>query len=382
MEHVLVRYSSIGTKSRFVRDKMRQQLRQRVQDRLQYDEIPYERISAQPGRVIVETSKPREASEKISEVPGVASASPAIKVEAVLDEMKSAAEDFDYGETFGVDANRSGKHEFDSRDVKRELGSHIEEFSGVEVDLDDPDTLLEVDIRFEDAYLFTERFEGPGGLPVGSQEAVAALISGGIDSPVAAYQMMKRGADVTPVYFYNKPIAAEDHLLRFKASLKEIRRFHPSKDWKYYLVDMEEVNQELMDVGRGRMLLHRVVMFRAAARIAEKEGLNGLVTGESLGQKSSQTTSNLDLTSSETDATLFRPLLTWNKEEITGKAEEIGTFEQAKIASACSTMAPDQPATKMSDRDLQELKDRVDIEGLVEKAVASAEKCTLENRKD
>ncbi|MFB6191560.1 MAG: tRNA sulfurtransferase [Candidatus Nanohaloarchaea archaeon] len=381
MRYVLVRYSDIGTKSRPVRKRMRHVLRQRVQDRLRYEEMEPEKVSSQPGRIIVEFEDAPEASSTIAELPGVASTSPAFRVDAELEAMKDAAERFEYGDTFGVDANRAGEHSFDSQQVKEQLGAHVQEMTGAEVDLDRPETLLEVDIRNEDAYLFTQRFEGPGGLPVGTQDQLAALISGGIDSPVAAFEVMKRGADILPVYFYNKPVAAEDHLLRFESSVQKLARFHPGKDWDYYRVDMEEVNRELMKVGRGRMVLHRIVMFRAAARIAEKEGLPGIVTGEALGQKSSQTLSNLDLTSSQAGKTIHRPLFSWNKEEITRKAREIGTYEDAKIASACSTMAPDNPATRLSEKDFEELVAKIDIGSLVEKAVASAEKCSLDHRK-
>ncbi|MFB6147670.1 MAG: tRNA sulfurtransferase, partial [Candidatus Nanohaloarchaea archaeon] len=331
MKHVLVRYSGIGTKSRPVRERMRQVLRQRVQDRMEYEGLESS-VMARPGRIVVETDEPGKAADAIAELPGVASASPALETDADLESMKEASEKFDYRESFGVDANRAGEHGFDSRDIKEKVGGHVQEFTGAEVDLDNPDTLLEVDVRNDEAYLFTERIEGPGGLPAGTQGKLAALISGGIDSPVAAHEVMKRGADILPVYFYNRPVAAEDHLMRFEASVQKLRRFHPGKKWNYYRIDMEEVNRGLMELGRGRMVIHRIVMFRTASRIAEREGLPGIVTGEALGQKSSQTASNLELTSSKVEKTIFRPLLSWNKEEITGKAREIGTFKDAKIA--------------------------------------------------
>ncbi|MFB6190037.1 MAG: tRNA sulfurtransferase [Candidatus Nanohaloarchaea archaeon] len=382
MEHVLVRYSDIGTKSRHVRNQMRQVLRQRVEDRLEYEGLDYSRVSAEPGRIIVESEQPGKAARVVAELPGVASASPAVRTEAGIGAMKEASARFDCGDSFGIQANRAGDHSFDSQNIKQELGAHFQELTGAEVDLDDPETLLEVDVRGEDAYLFTERFQGPGGLPVGTQDPVAMLISGGIDSPVAAFEMMKRGADIFPIYFYNKPIAAEDHLMRFEASLEKLRRFHPGKKWEYHVVDMEEVNRELMELGRGRMVIHRIVMFRAAEELAEREGLNGLATGEALGQKSSQTTRNLDLTSSMVGGAVFRPLLSWNKEEITERAREIGTYEEAKIASACRTMAPEQPATRLSEKDFNELRARVDIDGLVETAVEAAEKRALDHQKD
>ena len=377
MNRVLVRYGDIGTKSEPVRGNMASTLRQRVQDRLEYEELDFEKVSRERGRIIVETEKPEEAAEIVAEIPGVSSSSPAVVTEPDLESIKEGSKGFDIGDTFGVAANRSGKHEFDSRDVQRELGSFIEEKTGASVDLDNPDTWIEVDLREDEAYVFTQRFEGPDGLPVGVSGSLAALVSGGIDSPVAAQEVMTRGCNITPIYFYNKPLAAEDHLLRFNSVLKKLEKFHPSKKWEFYVVDMEEINRELMKVGRGRMLIHRMIMFKVSEKIAEKEGLSGLVTGEAIGQKSSQTPSNLEFTTSAVDKPVFRPLVTSKKDSIAERARSIDTFEEAAIDSACSNMAPDNPATSMDERDRKEILKKVDIDELVQKAFDSAEKSEL-----
>ena len=373
MDHLLVRYGDIGTKSAAVRGKMVKILRQRIEDRLEYEDEEYGSVTDMPGRIIVKDARPG-AAESVSELPGVASVSPVREIDPDMESMKEAGKDVEVGGSFGVDTNRSGQHEFDSMDVNREVGSAVEEASGAEVDLDDPDTWIKFDVRDEKAFMYTENFEGPSGLPVGAADPLGALISGGIDSPVAAYEVMKRGSDITPVYFYNKPVAAGDHLMRFKASVEKLKRFHPSKDWEAYIVDMEEVNEEIMEIGRGRMLLHRYLMFRIAEKIAEQENLEGIVTGEALSQKSSQTSSNMRNTSSATDLPIHRPLLTSGKAEITEKARELGTFEEASIDSACRTMAPESPATRMSRRDFENLKKRIDVEELVEKALESTHK--------
>ena len=377
MDRVLVRFGEIGTKSEPVRGKMVSILRQRIQDRLEHDEIDFEKVRRDTGRIIIETEEAEKAAEAAAELPGAKSSSPAVVTDADIEEIKQAAGNFEVGETFGIKANRAGEHDFDSRDVQIELGSFIEEETGASVDLDNPDTWIEVDVRMEDTYVFIERFEGPNGLPVGASEPLAALVSGGIDSPVAAYEVMTRGCDIVPVYFYNKPIAAEDHLLRVESVLKKLERFHPSKKWHYYVVDMEEVNQELMEIERGRMLLHRQIMFRVSEKIAEKEGLSGLVTGEAIGQKSSQTPSNLELTSRAVDKPIFRPLSTSEKDVITQKAARIGTLEDATINSACSSMAPDSPATSMQQEDFEELKQKADVDRLVDIAFESAERREL-----
>lgn len=378
MDVLLVRYSEIGSKSGQVRAQMIKVLRQRIEDRMEYEDAGYDTVTDIPGRIVVETDKAEELVEKLAKMPGVASVSPAYETEPEIEAIKEEAEKIEVGESFGVRANRSGEHSFDSRDINREVGSHMEELTGAEVDLDDPDTWIDVDVRKDRAYVFSGKTDGPGGFPVGSRDAVAALVSGGIDSPVAAYEMMTRGTDIVPVYFYNRPIAAEDHLLRFKSIVGQLEKFNPGKKWEYYMVDMEEVNRKLLDeVETGRMIVHRRIMFRVAEKIAEKEGLRGIMTGESMGQKSSQTPTNLEVTSRAIDMPVHRPLLTRTKEDITEEARKIGTLEDANIESACTSLSPDNPATRIKGRKLEKIEDKVDVEELVEKAVQNSEKKVL-----
>ncbi|MFB6116833.1 MAG: tRNA sulfurtransferase [Candidatus Nanosalina sp.] len=372
---VVARYGEIGTKSDKVRSDMVMVLRQRVQDRLEYEDIEYEKVSSSESRIVCRgIENPQEAAEKISQIPGVATVSPVFITDPELDKMTDLAEEIVLGRTFGVDASTAGQHSFDSQDVERELGSALERSSDSAVDLDNPETLVEVDVRPDEAYVFSERFEGPQGFPVGTGEELAALISGGIDSPVAAYRAMCRGSKITPVYFYNRPIAAEDHLLRFKAVVRELKKFNPSRTWRIHVVDMGEVNERLLaEIDRGRMLVHRRIMFRVAEKIKQQQNLSGIVTGESIAQKSSQTASNLEITSKAVETSIFRPLLTENKYDIVSQARDIGTFENSKIESACNSLSPENPATKIDEEEIQSLEDSVDVERLVDKALEKTE---------
>lgn len=372
----MVRYGELGTKSDKVRSDMTMVLRQRIQDRLAYENLEFETVSTSPGRIVCrKVQQPGKAAKKLSELPGVASTSPAYNAETSIESVKDCAEDIEVGESFGVDASTAGEHGFDSQDVERELGSFIQDRQSAEVDLDGPETLVEVDIRFEEAFVFTKRFSGPQGFPAGTGDGLVALVSGGIDSPIAAYRAMVKGSRITPVYFYNKPVSAEDHLMRFKECIRELRRFNPSKTWEVYVVDMEEVNRKLMEeIDRGRMLIHRRIMFRVAEKIKNDENLSGIVTGESMSQKSSQTASNLELTSKAVESEVFRPLLSESKYEITSEAREIGTFKYSKINSACKSLAPENPATRMSEEEIHKLEEKVDAERLAEEAYQSAKK--------
>lgn len=376
LTHVLVRYSEIGTKSARVQGQMLEQLRSRVEERLRYDGIDGSVVRSR-GRIVIKCAIPEIAAESIAELPGVRSTSPAVRIPPNYEAIEQAAAGFGVGRTFGIRANVVDDHPFTSRDLEHRVGAHVEEQTPASVDLDDPATWIEIDVRSDAAYVFADRYDGPGGFPVGSQAPLAALISGGIDSPVAAYEVMTRGADIVPVYFYNKPIAAGDHLVRFEAALSKLVRFHPARTWSYYRIDMEDVNTALLDVDRGRMLAHRVVMFRTAAHIVEDEGLAGLVTGESIGQKSSQTTANLALTAGSVRVPVFRPLLTWPKEKIVEKAKRTGTFEDAVVDSACRSLAPPSPATSFSPSEFDELADRLGLDHLVETALDATEQVDL-----
>lgn len=375
LETVVARYSEIGSKSGQVRNKMHQVLRERINNRLEHEEFDFDKVKTIRGRIIVEGIDAEEAAESVADTPGVASASPCLKTSSDIESIKKTTSKLNVGSTFGVETNRAGEHEFDSRDVNIEVGSHIEDKTGASVDLDNPDTWIRVDVRDKETYVFNDVIEGVAGLPTGVNSDLAALISGGIDSPVAAFEVMRRGSSIMPIYFYNKPIAAEDHLMRFEGAVKQLKKYHPTKKWFYYKVDFEEANNKLLDeVERGRMIIHRALMFKIAERLADKENLQGIVTGEAMGQKSSQTAANLNLTSGSVDTALHRPLLTADKSSIVERAKVLGTFEYSKIDSACRSISPDNPATNLSRKDFEKLKNQVDFDDLVDDMVSKAEK--------
>ncbi len=369
MDSVLARYSEIGTKSDRVQRSMIDQLQNRISERLAYEAIEPASICSIPGRIVIKSANAHRLGRIISEVPGVKSTSPAIETTATISAIKTATQQIEIGQSFGVKTNRVGNHPFASTDVNDEVGAHIQSNTGADVDLESPDTWVEIDVRDDTAFVFTQRTDGLGGFPVGSQDPVLALISGGIDSPVAAHAMMTRGSDVIPMYFYNKPLAAGDHVGRFEAALQKLRRFHPGKEWFYYLVDMEYINPKLMDIGTGRMLLHRAIMFGVATHFVTEKNLSGIVTGESIGQKSSQTTANLHVSSRTVQEPIYRPLLTVQKEEIIERAKSLGTFEDAVVNSACKSLAPTPPATHLSKARFNELAQTLDLDSLITKAI-------------
>lgn len=380
-EGYLIRYGEIGTKSRQVKNRLINTLENRIEEKLEFENIDYKTVRKVPGRIYISTNHSKSLENKLSNLPGISSLSPVYQTDSEIKKIKEIVDnDISVGRTFGVDSKVVAEDfKFDSMGLNEEIGSYVDRNNESVVDLDNPDTWIYIEVREDDAFIYSSKIDGVDGLPAGSEGKFLALLSGGHDSPVACFEMLKRGADIKPIYFFNKPISAGDHLLRFEKTLEKISEFHPEKKWSYYVVDMEEINERLLsEVDRGRMIVHRRLMFRIAEELCKEDSLDGLVTGESLSQKSSQTASNLDITSSVVDdKSIFRPLLSWNKTDIIDRAREINTFEVSSINSACKDMSPNNPVTRMSEDKLNSIERNVDFEELVEIGLESVEEKTL-----
>ncbi|MFB6169608.1 MAG: tRNA sulfurtransferase [Haloarculaceae archaeon] len=353
---VLVRHGEVGVKTPQVQRKMELQLRDNLQALLADRGVPGA-VERQHSRLFVRTDEEHveAATEAAADAFGVVSASPAVTVEptmdAITDALTEAAREHYQGGTFAVDARRAGEqdaHPFTSEDIEEEGGSAVWNAVGFEpaVDLDDPDVTVSVECRREEAYVFVEKREGPGGLPLGSQYPIVALISGGIDSPVAAWELMKRGCEVVPLYVDLGDFGGPDHRARAAASVGDLARYAPSRDMRMRVAPAGETIRLLDDtVGATRMLSLRRFMYMLAEELAAEEGAVGIVTGEAVGQKSSQTSSNLATTSPAVDLPVHRPLLTRDKTDITSQARAIGTFQTATVSAGCNRVAPSHPET-------------------------------------
>jgi len=350
---VIVRHGDIGVKSTHVQSWMEETLASNLGATLSARSVEGH-VEQHWGRLFIRTDSPQAAADAASTVFGVVSVSPARSVEPTLDSITTAlaetARERYHDGSFAVQASRAGEHEFTSQDVGRVGGEAIwetvEDRFEPEVDLENPDVLFEVEVRDEEAFVFLDRIDGPGGLPIGTQEPLVALISGGIDSPVAAWQAMKRGSPIIPVYFDLGIFGGADHRARAIETIRTIAGYAPEEDWAVHVVPIGDALEEIAGaVGDTRMLTIRRLMLRIGGEIAEKTGAKGIVTGEAIGQKSSQTVTNLNVTDKITDWPVHRPLLTMDKQEIIAEARAIGTYETATIDTGCDMLSPDQPET-------------------------------------
>lgn len=356
---VLVRYGDLGTKSRSVTHDMTHQLGANLEAMLADRGLAGDvELAWSRPRVHTTTADVDAVARAVADTFGVVSASPARQVPATVDAIESALADaavacYDDG-SFAVDARRADKSvDFDSETVARAGGQAIwdavvDDVDPV-VDLDDPDLTFGVEVRESGAFVFTDRVEGVGGLPLGTQRPVVATISGGIDSPVAAFQMMKRGCPIVPVYVDLGAYGGPDHRARAIETISALARYAPGTDLSTWVVPGGDAVSALVDaMNQGRMLSHRRFVLQVADGVAERVDAVGVVTGEAIGQKSSQTVSNLAVTDAAVDRPVHRPLLTWDKQEITAVARRIGTFEDATIDAGCNRIVPPAPSVEAS----------------------------------
>lgn len=372
---VLVRHGEIGVKSEQVRRKMESRLAKNLRAMLDGRDLDGE-IEQQRNRLFVHTDDPEGVTAAAADTFGITSASPAVTVEptleAISDALAAATQAHYDGGPFAVDARRAGRtdqHPFSSEDIESDGGAVVWETiesmgKSPSVDLDDPAFELFVECRPEEAYVFLERRDGPGGLPLGTQRPVVALVSGGIDSPVAAWELMRRGCPIVPVYVDLGEYGGPDHRARAISTVETLSSYAPTAELAVHVVSAGAVIDDIVTaLDADRMLSLRRFMLSVAEAVAEDTGAVGIVTGEAIGQKSSQTSANIAVTDAATTLPVHRPLLTVDKSEITERARAIGTFTESTIDAGCNRIAPSLPETNgsldtVSEREPSDLFDR------------------------
>jgi len=278
--------------------------------------------------------------------------------------------------SFRVHTKRADKcFPLTSPEVNRRLGARIQQATGAPVDLEHAALTVAVDILPGRAVFSLEKRPGPGGLPVGTSGRVLALLSGGIDSPVAAWRMMRRGCRVDFVHFHSVPFL--DRTSQEKA--RELYRL--LLEWELEgeltLVAFGEIQRQIVAAVQRplRVVLYRRMMLRIAEALAHRRGAEALVTGDSLGQVASQTLANLAVIGAAVELPVLRPLVGMDKNEIAAEAVRIGTYETSIIPDqdCCQLFVPRHPATRAHAGEVQAAEERLDVAALVAQAVAGTE---------
>jgi thiamine biosynthesis protein ThiI len=278
--------------------------------------------------------------------------------------------------SFRVSARRADKRfPLTSPQLEREVGGRIKEVKAWRVDLSNPELTIRVDVMSDHAFYFFGKEPGAGGLPTGTGGRVACLLSGGIDSPVAAYRLMRRGCTVLLIHFHSYPIlsrASQDKVREIAALLTRYQLRS-----RLLLVPFGEVQQQvLLTVAPElRVVMYRRLMMRIAERLASHWRAKALVTGEVVGQVASQTLDNLTTIAGATSMEVLRPLVGMDKDEITAQADQLGTFPISIIPDqdCCTLFTPKHPATKVTPRQIEAAERALPIDALVDIAVRAAE---------
>ena len=319
-----------------------------------------------------------QAGERIRRTFGIANFSNARRTPLDLDVMtRSILEDLADRScrSFRVSVRRADKRfPMTSPQIEREIGGRIKTARGWTVDLDEGELTVHVELLTNEAFYFFGRERGPGGLPTGTAGRVTCLLSGGIDSPVAAHRMMKRGCAVSFVHFHSYPILSRASIEKARELVRLLTTWQQRS--RLYLVAFGDIQQQVVLAVPGpmRVIVYRRLMLRIAEKIAMARGAKALITGDVVGQVASQTLENLQVIGGVATLPLFRPLIGMDKEEIMAEARAIGSYPISIIPDqdCCTLFTPRNPLTRGRLANVEAAERALPIDELVASAVAGA----------
>jgi thiamine biosynthesis protein ThiI len=380
----LVHYHEIGLKG-----LNRGSFERRLQDNVRWAlrDVPSAEVMRVASRVLVRIRDDVDvhaAAHALSRTPGISYAGLGIEVERTPEAIVAAALQVAEEEirercvpprTFAIEARRSATdYPEPSMEMNRRVGEAVRQATGLSVDLSAPDLLIRIAVVQNAAYVYARRVEGPGGLPVGTSGKVMALLSAGIDSPVAAWRIMKRGSTIVGVHFSGRPQTTGES----ERAAQDIARVLVAGGGmgRLYVVPFGDVQRTIsLDAPPDlRVLLYRRFMVRVAEALARVEGARALVTGESLGQVASQTLENIAAVDAAATLPVFRPLIGSDKQEIVAEARVLGTYELsiATRDDCCTLFMPRRPQTHARLEEVAEGESELDIPALVAQALSGA----------
>ena len=378
MDSALIRYHEIALKKgnrAYFTELLKRNLLAAVKD------LGAKEIRSLPARLLLTFKNevpPAVLIERIGTVFGVANFSIVERTARDIDALRGRILDALNGtrfESFRIETQRGDKtFPLTSPEINRRLGAAVKEKSGARVDLKNAAFTIMVEILPRDAFFGFNKIAGAGGLPVGASGRLAALISGGIDSPVAAYRMMQRGCRLIFVHFHSAPFQDKTSQEKVRQLMGVLTRRQFNS--RVYLVPFGEIQRQIVAaVTRPlRVVLYRRMMLRIAEAIARKEKAKALVTGESLGQVASQTLDNMAVIQQAVRMPILRPLVGMDKQEIIDQARRIGTFEISSIPDqdCCQLFVPKHPATKARFSEVEQDETRFDVKELVRYGIDNA----------
>ncbi|QHS23027.1 tRNA 4-thiouridine(8) synthase ThiI [Virgibacillus sp. MSP4-1] len=383
-DHIVIRYGELSLKGKnkkqFIsqlRENLKQKLRPFSNIKLfQTRDRMYIKLNGQEHEPVI---------EKCQEVFGIQSLNLAIRVENSIDHIKEGAlwalKEEKQAKTFKITTKRPNKNfEVSSQEMNQILGGHLlSNTDNLTVDVHNPDVEIRVEIRHDAAYIMAGKIPASGGLPVGTTGKSLLLLSGGIDSPVAGYLAMKRGVQVEAIHFHSPPYTSDRAKQKVLDLAKELTKF--GHEIRVHVVPFTELQQKIfreVPENYGMTVMRRQMM-RVSERLAERENILSLTTGESLGQVASQTMESMNAINEVTNYPVIRPLVTMDKVDIIDISRRIGTYETSILPyeDCCTIFVPKQPKTRPSREKIHQFEDHVDFTPEIDKALAGIETITL-----
>ena len=385
-DHLLVRYGELTLKG-----TNRKMFVNQLKDNVKRALIPLSgyHVKGKRDRMYIELSPEADINEiiqRLSKVYGIKSISPVIKIDKNEEKINQSAiqlsHDFEKGSTFKVDVKRVDKSfRLDTYELQRQVGGAIlKENNNITVNVKNPDYEIKIEVRMDAIYIYEKVIAGAGGLPVGTGGKTLLMLSGGIDSPVAGIEVMKRGVTVEAIHFHSPPFTSEkakDKVIELTRILAE--RVGPIK---LHLVPFTEIQKQINKVVHPRytMTSTRRMMMRISDKVVHQINANAIVNGENLGQVASQTLKSMYAINHVTATPVLRPLLTVDKEDIINKAKELGTFETSiqPYEDCCTIFTPKNPVTEPDFDKVIKYESVFNFDEMIENAVENIETLTID----
>lgn len=364
---ILIRYGEIFLKSEPVFKRFERKLRENIIKTLKRGGIKFQ-LKKERGRIFLLAKEERKAIEELKKIFGIVSISPVYHLETsqlhlIKDFCEKEFKNFlKKRETFAIRAKRIGRHSYQSQDLEREIGKVVKG----KVNLKNPKKEIFLEVRQNDTYVFTEIIPTLGGLPISVSGKVISLLSGGIDSPVAAWLTMKRGCQAVFLHFHSFPLVSKKSIEKCQEIIKQLNQYQLKSKLIILPFQKIQILYKTKVAPKNRIILYRRSMMRIAEKIAKIENSQALVTGESLAQVSSQTLPNLAVIEEAVKIPIFRPLLGMDKVEIINLAKKIGTYEISILPQedCCSLFVPKHPSTRADLEIIKSFEKKIEIKKL------------------
>ena len=375
---IIVRFGEMSTKGKNKRDFIAS-LARSIRHTLKEDDNKYEMVIRHDHIYLNLKEHIEDLENKLKDISGMYSFSLALKIDQDLDNILKVGFDIvknEEGNTFKIRTKRIDKsYPYISDEINRKLAGEILKKSNKKVDVHNPDILLDIEIRDDGAYLFTKTIKGMGGYPSGTIGKCLVMLSGGIDSPVAAYLLLKRGVDITCIHYASPPYTNSGVIDKLEDILHKLTKYQPRI--RLFIVPFTKIQEKIYEVSSEGypITIMRRMMYRLASRLAKRLKINCLANGESIGQVASQTIDSLSVINEVTNMPVLRPLCTYDKVDIIKISEEIGTYDISirPYEDCCTIFAPVKPKTSPHIDECLKIEEKFDFESLIEEALNNVE---------